>query len=121
MTAKFSFTSEKFSVEFRGTEEFVTEQIGLVKGRIIAVLRGGEESAESGGAGPEREQGRGESSLEEFYREAKTREGRGALQDSILIFAHYMHSHQEVEAEVQILDGELDVPIEDEIGEEIGR
>jgi hypothetical protein len=91
--ARFSFTSPEFEVEFRGSEEFVSEQVALVRPRIRMVLSTlsqveipeGEALAASAAERP---------SLEEFYLKAKTREGRGALQDSILIFAHYMQAHQ---------------------------
>jgi hypothetical protein len=95
MSARFSFTSPRFSVEFRGSEEFVKEQIELVRGRIRECLRDG-----AGPKGPAKGSaaatapGTGRSSLEEYYEKARTREGRGALQDSILIFAAYMHDHQ---------------------------
>jgi hypothetical protein len=90
---RFAFASPSFSVEFRGTEEFVREQVDMVRSRIREILavtpvpEGGEVPAEA----PETEAA---PSLEEFYLRAKTREGRGALQDSILIFAHYMLEHQ---------------------------
>lgn len=91
--ARFSFTSPDFQVEFRGSEEFVAEQVALVRPRIKMILStltqvevpAGETVP---GAAAERP------SLENFYLKAKTREGRGALQDSILIFAHYMQEHQ---------------------------
>ncbi len=89
--ARFSFISPDSRVEFRGSESFVSEQIALVHHRISEIL------AESGGvvddeADPVAE--RGKTSLEVFYQNARTREGRGALQDSILIFASYMQAHQ---------------------------
>ena len=91
--ARFSFVSPEYQVEFRGSESFVSEQISLVQNRIREIL------AETGGvdteavATPVAE--RGKTSLELFYQNARTREGRGALQDSILIFATYMQKHQD--------------------------
>ena len=93
MQARFSFSSPGFSVEFRGTEEFVREQLALVQDRISQILR----SAPRPDAGEEPVEvveDKERPSLEDFYLKAKTREGRGALQDSILIFANYMMEHQ---------------------------
>ena len=91
--ARFSFVSPDFQVEFRGSESFVSEQIGLVRHRIRDVL------AETGGVVPDAQSAPeaegGKTSLEVFYQNARTREGRGALQDSILIFASYMQAHQD--------------------------
>ena len=92
--ARFAFTSPKFSVEFSGSEEYVTEQIAFVHPRILEILRGGERPAEGAEPAPEAMPTTGTSSLEEYHSRARTREGRGALQDSILIFAQYMHEQQ---------------------------
>jgi hypothetical protein len=91
--ARFSFDSPEFRVEFRGSESFVAEQVGLVKHRISEILSsvGGVDT--DAVATPEQE--RGKTSLEVFYQGARTREGRGALQDSILIFATYMETQQD--------------------------
>lgn len=90
--ARFSFHSPGFQVEFRGSEAFVSEQIGLVRHRILEVLADASgivtDAAVASEASP------GKMSLEVFYQNARTREGRGALQDSILIFATYMEAHQ---------------------------
>ncbi len=91
--ARFCFNSPTLSVEFRGTEEFVKEQLDLVRGRIREVLLS-VPKAEPGDPPAEVAEAREAPTLEEFYLKAKTREGRGALQDSILIFAHYMMAHQ---------------------------
>jgi hypothetical protein len=91
--ARFSFTSPEFQVEFLGSEKFVSEQVDLVRHRIHQIL------AELGGVDPETVEppraAPGKTTLEEFYLGAKTREGRGALQDSILIFASYMEKYQD--------------------------
>ena len=91
--ARFHFESPELKVEFRGTEEFVTEQVDLVRKRIREILRSapGADGEEAPADAPT---GEDAPTLEEFYLRAKTREGRGALQDSILIFAHYMLTHQ---------------------------
>ena len=91
MNARFAFHSPEFSVEFHGSEEFVTAQIDLVRSRILNILREAcGEPEEAVARTPEVE---GEKpTLEEYFHAARVREGRGALQDSILIFAHYMQA-----------------------------
>ncbi len=91
-TVRFSFVSPGFRVEFRGTEGFVSEQIGLVRHRIREILAATGGVDEDAIAAPE--EARGKTSLEQFYGNARTREGRGALQDSLLIFATYMQTQQ---------------------------
>jgi len=101
-TARFSFRAPGFEVEFRGTETFVKEQIRTVEARVRSAMRsvGGAapaapaKEAETEPPAPAEAKRKGGSPLEEFYLKAKTREGRGALQDSILIFAYYVIEHQ---------------------------
>jgi hypothetical protein len=92
MSARFAFRSAEFSVEFRGTEEYVTEQVDLVAARIREVL--GAPAGPSAAAAPAVEPARKQAPLEEFYARSKTRAGRGALQDSIILFAHYVQFEQ---------------------------
>jgi hypothetical protein len=91
--ARFSFVSPEFRVEFRGTEAFVSEQIGLVQKRIRQILAqsAGIDTAAVAPPGA----ARGKVSLETFFQSARTRDGRGALQDSILTFATHMQLHQD--------------------------
>ena len=93
MSARFAFRSPEFSVEFRGTEEDVREQIELVAARIREVLGAPADASEgtvtAAGATPKKQ-----APLQEFYARAKTRQGRGALQDSILLFSHYLQVEQ---------------------------
>jgi hypothetical protein len=93
--ARFAFRAPGFEVEFRGTEAFVREQIDRVEARLRAAMKGaGTLPAEAAAPAAAAEEKKGGSPLEEFYLKAKTREGRGALQDSILIFAYYVIEHQ---------------------------
>jgi hypothetical protein len=111
--ARFSFRSAELEVEFRGSEEFVQKQVELVRGTILGLLReqsgpgagppppargagtsAGSETAPSGAARTPAAKRSAKSPLEEFYLKAKTREGRGALQDSILLFAWYILDQQ---------------------------
>ena len=90
MSARFRFRVEGFQVEFEGSENFVAEQIALARGRILGALGGGGAPAPAAPGSPKAADG----GLEAFYLEAKAREGRGALQDSILIFAYYLQKEQ---------------------------
>ena len=119
--ARFSFESPDFSVEFVGSSRFVTEQIrrvaprveGLLAGEGVAAAGTTEIPAEPARSAPVRERrpaaaspspapsaapakksGASTSPLEEFYRKSRTRDGRGALQDSILLFSWYLHERQ---------------------------
>lgn len=96
--ARFKFRSKGLEVEFEGREDFLNAEIDHLKpalerelarvadaasppaGAIAAAAASGD-----GGAGP---------SLEEFYRRAKSREGRGALQEMILIFAYFLREYR---------------------------
>ena len=92
--ARFFFFSPEFRVEFRGSEEFVREQVAIVRPGILAAVSGGEVDPETVADPSVPGDKPAKSGLEEYYLRARTREGRGALQDSILIFAHYMQKKQ---------------------------
>ena len=94
MTVRFAFRSPSLSVEFRGSETFVTEQIDRVRAEIRRILGVPDAAAPAPSAAPAGPTGDRTAPLEEFYRRSTTREGRGALQDSILIFAHYVLTEQ---------------------------
>jgi hypothetical protein len=99
--ARFRFKSKGLEVDFEGREDFLTAQIEHLRPAFERELRRlAEETARSapaaetvGGAAPSGEPGAGPS-LEEFYRRAKSREGRGALQEMILIFAYFLREHR---------------------------
>ncbi len=101
--SRFRFKSKGLEVEFEGADEFLSAQIEHLKPafeRELARIAG--ETAKTGGdaatvaatsgasdAGPS-----GSPSIEEFYRRAKSREGRGALQEMILIFAYFLREYR---------------------------
>ena len=90
----FRFTSGEVDLEFAGTEDFVEKQlqrfrrylegaVGLPAEAPAAV-----EAPESvGAAGPKE-------SLDAFYAARPLREGRGAIQDRILLFIYYLQKVQ---------------------------
>jgi hypothetical protein len=103
--ARFRFKSKGLEVEFEGKDDFLTAQIEHLKPAFERELRRiDEESAKSAPASaPAAAPGAasattadvggavaGAPSLEDFYRRARSREGRGALQEMILIFAYFL-------------------------------
>ena len=78
-------------MEFEGHHEFVSAQIDFLKEGIEREIgpRSEHEPAVAGG-----DAGGGEPTLEQFYRRAKSREGRGALQETILIFAYFLREYR---------------------------
>jgi hypothetical protein len=94
--ARFQFVSKDLRLEFCGTPDYVNSQVDFFRAAIrralgmpepaavpAPVLEGGEPS------GPG-ENGPGRSALEEFMRRVRTRVGRGALQERILLFTYYL-------------------------------
>jgi hypothetical protein len=96
--ARFSFKGKDLEVEFEGRADFVTAQIQHFKEAFASREPAAQEksAAESTatGAGPVAE---GDISLEQFYKRAKSRVGRGALQETILIFAYFLREYRSKE------------------------
>jgi hypothetical protein len=95
-TVRFHFKSKDLEVEFEGGEEFVGGQIQHLRAAMEAEAQraaGGAAKASSAEAGATATGGEAPS-LEQFYRRAKSREGRGALQETILIFAYFLREYR---------------------------
>jgi hypothetical protein len=100
--ARFRFKSKGLEVEFEGQDDFLSAQIEHLRPALERELaRVADESAKSAPAaaqpsadvdGPAASAGG--PSLEDFYRRAKSREGRGALQEMILIFAYFLREYR---------------------------
>jgi hypothetical protein len=91
----FRFTSEGVDLEFAGSEEFVERQ--LQRFRHLLESAAVPEAPRPAAAPPE-VSGDAES-LENFCATRPVREGRGAIQDRILLFIHYLqkvHGKREV-------------------------
>jgi len=94
----FRFTAEGIDLEFAGSEVFVEKQVE----RFSAFLEGavGQAAAAAGvgpltaGEGRDDGQEKGPETLSDFYAARPTREGRGAIQDRILLFIYYMQNVQ---------------------------
>jgi hypothetical protein len=100
--ARFSFKSRRLEVEFEGRDDFVTAQIqhmraGFFREDPPAASAAGAAPSPAGAAAagtPGTAAVSGPPSLEDFYRRAKSRQGRGALQETILIFAYFLREHR---------------------------
>ena len=102
--ARFAFKSKGLEVEFEGGEDFLCAQIEHLKPAFERELK--RLSAETAGAGVAAASAQGAPvgdgnggpagapSLEDFYRRAKSREGRGALQEMIIIFAYFLREYR---------------------------
>ena len=88
----FKFTAEGVDLEFAGSEEFVEKQVQRFRSFLEAAVGEGTPATEAG-----REESAVEAdgeSLEAFYAARPTREGRGAIQDRILLFIYYLQHVQ---------------------------
>ena len=93
----FKFTAEGIDLEFAGSEAFVEAQIdrfrGFLEGAITqAAIAAG--LAPPGGEAEAGEDDEGPETLAAFYAARPTREGRGAIQDRILLFVYYLQHVQ---------------------------
>ena len=92
--ARFQFASKELRLELSGTPEYVNSQIEFFRPALRralgypAVEAPAPTAAGSSPAGSSDEKGR--SALEEFLRRVRTRVGRGALQERILLFIYYL-------------------------------
>ncbi len=90
--ARFQFVSKDLQLEFAGSSEFVNSQIEMFRPALRRALGyeepSGSENERSGDGGAS--QGSGRSDLEEFLRGVRTRVGRGALQERILLFIYFL-------------------------------
>ncbi len=115
-SALFRFESPSLTVEFEGPQEFVSAQIEHLSARIRKAMddaQGGdlEQAALADDddapptapspaptvappASPSSVAASDGPSLEEFYRTSHSREGRGALQEKILIFAYFLRTQR---------------------------
>jgi hypothetical protein len=82
------FTTEDVTIELKGSEEFVERQIRFFKHYLT-------ESGNGDGAVAAPENG-ARTSLAEFFAEHATKEGRGAIQEALLLFGFYL---QEIEGQ----------------------
>jgi len=94
--ARFQFVSKDLRLELAGTPEFVNAQFDFFRPALRRALGYPESAAPpppvAPGAIPSApiDGGGGRSALEEFLRRVRTRVGRGALQERILLFIYYL-------------------------------
>jgi hypothetical protein len=86
----FRFTTDGVDLEFAGTEHFVEMQVQRFRSFLeSAVGIQGEPQAPAAATEPKAPQG-----LEAFYAARPLRTGRGAIQDHIMLFFHYLQDEQ---------------------------
>lgn len=83
----FKFTAEGVDLEFAGTEEFVERQVKRFQHFLDGAV-----GLESGVAAEASATPAKPKTFEEFCAERPAREGRGAIQDRILLAVHYLKS-----------------------------
>jgi hypothetical protein len=88
----FRFAAEGVDLEFAGTEDFVEKQLSRFRPFLEGAV-GLERPPEPEPGAAEAESGPKES-LETFYAARPLREGRGAIQDRILLFIYYLQKVQ---------------------------
>src|SRR5437867_13049568 len=86
----FRFAAEGIDLEFAGTEEFVEKQLS----RFQSFLRGATGVPEPAAAAAPSEAETPKETLEAFFAARPLREGRGAIQDRILLFIYYLQRVQ---------------------------
>lgn len=90
----FKFTAEGVDLEFAGSEEFVEKQVKRFRAFLEASIGETPGGRTAAGGDATTSTGTADDSLETFYQARPTREGRGAIQDRILLFVYYMQHVQ---------------------------
>jgi|SRR5688572_4925216 len=94
--ARFQFVSRDLRLELSGTPDFVNAQFDFFRPALRRALGYPEAAAPQAPVAPGAipsaplDGGGGRSALEEFLRRVRTRVGRGALQERILLFIYYL-------------------------------
>jgi hypothetical protein len=88
----FRFAAEGVDLEFAGSEDFVEKQLARFQTFLKGAV-GAPEPAPAPAAAPA-ESAAPKESLESFYAARPLREGRGAIQDRILLFIYYLQRVQ---------------------------
>jgi hypothetical protein len=90
--ARFHFAAKDLRLELAGPPDYVDSQIEFFRPALRRALGYPEAAAAAPLGAPVAagEDGGGRSALEEFMRRVRTRVGRGALQERILLFIYYL-------------------------------
>lgn len=91
----FRFAAEGVDLEFAGSEEFVQKQLDRFR-RFLSHAVGAPEAepASSVASAPAEAPAAPKETLDEFCDARPVREGRGAIQDRILLFIYYLQKYQ---------------------------
>ena len=92
----FKFTAEGVDLEFAGSEVFVEKQVQRFRAFLEAAV--GDAVPEAAKPADGAESTDTAETLESFYAARPTREGRGAIQDRILLFIYYLQHVQDKQA-----------------------
>lgn len=95
-TTVFKFTAEGVDLEFAGSEVFVEKQVQRFRAFLEAAV--GDAVPETASPAEGSESTETAETLETFYAARPTREGRGAIQDRILLFIYYLQHVQDKQA-----------------------
>lgn len=112
--ARFIFKGKDLEVEFEGRADYVQAQVQHFRDAMLASAAasvtasaaarpaetsgsGATPSATASAAAGAAGATDGPVTLEDFYKRAKSRSGRGALQETILIFAFFLRKHRDME------------------------
>ena len=95
-TTVFKFTAEGVDLEFAGSEDFVEKQVQRF--RVFLESAVGDAAPPAEASASDEDDGKSDVTLEGFYAARPTREGRGAIQDRILLFIYYLQNVQDKQA-----------------------
>ena len=97
----FRFAAEGVDLEFAGSEEFVEKQLQRFQGFLRGAVGGAQAAATpadapaAAAAAPAAPAASGtKETVAEFYKARPVREGRGAIQDRILLFIYFLQNVQ---------------------------
>lgn len=88
----FRFAAEGIDLEFAGSEEFVEKQLARFQSFLRHAV--GDGAAAPAASAPSAAPAAPKESLEAFYAARPLREGRGAIQDRILLFIYFLQHVQ---------------------------
>jgi hypothetical protein len=93
-TTVFRFTAEGVDLEFAGTEQFVEQQVERFRRFLEQAVGTATPPPEAPAATPPETSSAPKETLDQYYAARPLREGRGAIQDRILLFIYYLQHVQ---------------------------
>jgi hypothetical protein len=93
-TTVFRFTAEGVDLEFAGTEQFVEQQVERFRRFLEQAVGTAAPQQDAPAAAAPETPGTPKETLDAYYAARPLREGRGAIQDRILLFIYYLQHVQ---------------------------